>query len=107
MESAIAPNRPNFLSPGEIQLTRESAIALLPQKSEIHTVQRMLGWAGCDMDREDVAVAIRDHGAGLSDECPFDEHRLVVCTYGRRTFVEVDPVRLASLKSLIESERVS
>jgi hypothetical protein len=81
------------IQPGT-KLNAQEAIALLPaNKPRIHTFQRVLGWAGCDCDREDIVALINAQGgAVISDEAAHFDHHLVIIMDNRRTFIETLPM---------------
>ncbi|MGC8213132.1 hypothetical protein [Ralstonia pseudosolanacearum] len=81
-----------------IQISAVDAARLLPQKAEVHTFIRCMGWMGADVTREKALAAFKASvRVELSDEAAMFDHHLVVAMDGLRTFVETDQQALATL----------
>lgn len=81
-----------------IQISAVDAARLLPQKAEVHTFIRSMGWMGADVTREKALAAFTASvRVELSDEAAMFDHHLVVAMDGLRTFVETDQQVLAML----------
>lgn len=75
----------------EKKLSLTKALSMLADGDTIHSFQGGIVWFGCDMDREEVVDAIRNHGASLvgkGDRIPFSNHKIVTSIQGRRTYIE-------------------
>ncbi len=81
-----------------IQISAVDAARLLPQKDEVHTFIRSLGWMGADVTREKALAAFKASvRVELSDEAAMFDHHLVVAMDGLRTYIETDQQALATL----------